>query len=109
MAAQQLPPLAQQIGVFDQCVARQTETLVIREKIMSLSGDSFEITLANGQPVLQVKGKALSLSGRKSFYDMANTHLFDIVKEHLHIHTTFAGEDPKGTKFFEVKNKFAST
>lgn len=108
MAAEQLPPLPHQIGVFDHCVARQTETLILREKVLSLSGDSFEIKLANGQPILQVRGKAMSISGRKSIYDMSNTHLFDLVKEHFHLHTTFAAEDPQGNKFFEVKSKFAS-
>lgn len=109
MAPEQLPAVPHKIGVFDQCIARQTETIVLREKVMSLSGDSFDIKLANGQPVLQVRGSSLSLSGRKSVYDTAGTHLFDIVKEHLHIHTTFAAEDPKGNKFFEMKHNFART
>lgn len=106
LPANQLPPVPQQIGVFDQLVAKQTETLILREKVMSLSGDSFEIKLASGQPVLQVRGSVMSISGRKSVYDMANTHLFDIVKEHLHVHTTFAAKDPQGKKFLEVRNSF---
>ncbi|KAK3358806.1 tubby C-terminal-like domain-containing protein [Lasiosphaeria hispida] len=103
----QLAPLPQALGVFAQFTARQTETLVLREKVMSLSGDSFEIKLQNGQPVLRVQGKVMSISGRKSVYDMAGTHLFDIVKEHLHIHATYAALDPSGRKLLEVKSSFA--
>lgn len=41
-------------------------------------------------------------------YDMQGNHVFTIKKEHLHIHTTFVGEDPAGNKLFEVKSKFSS-
>lgn len=108
--AGQIPHMAPvpQIGIFtDYCVrGPNPEVLVLREKVMSLSGDSFEIKLMNGQPIFRVQGKVMSISDRKSVYDMANNHLFDIVKEHFHIHSTYACEDPKGNKFFEVKSGF---
>lgn len=106
MAAVQLQPAPRQVGIFDSFIARQTETLVLREKVMSLTGDSFEIKMANGQPILRVEGKVMSISGRKSVYDMSNNHLFDIVKEHLHIHSTFAIENPQKQKIMEVKSSF---
>ncbi|KAM5348909.1 hypothetical protein ACJ41O_008732 [Fusarium nematophilum] len=106
MAAVQLQPAPRQVGVFNQLIARQTETLILREKVLSLTGDSFEIKLANGQPILKVQGKVMSISGRKSVYDMQGNHLFDIVKELLHIHTTFAVENPQGQKIMEVKSSF---
>lgn len=102
----QLNPAPRQVGVFPNFIARQTETLILREKVMSLTGDSFEIKLANGQPILRVEGKVMSISGRKSVFDMQNNHLFDIVKELLHIHTTFAIENPQGQKIMEVKSGF---
>ena len=107
MAQPQLAPLPAAMGLFNQFTARQTETLVLKEKVLSLSGDSFDIKLANGQPVLRVQGSVMSLSGRKSVFDMANNHLFDICKEHFHIHTTFVALDPKGVKLMEVKSSFA--
>ncbi|KAK3305603.1 tubby C-terminal-like domain-containing protein [Chaetomium strumarium] len=108
MAYQQvLAPVQQPIGIWNQFLARQTETLVLREKVMSLSGDSFDITLASGQPLLRIQGSVMSFSGRKSVYDMMGNHLFDIVKEHLHIHTTYAAVDPAGRKLLEVKSSFA--
>ncbi|KDN60327.1 hypothetical protein CSUB01_03492 [Colletotrichum sublineola] len=106
-AVHQLPQAGNSIGIFPQLTARQSETLVLKEKMLSLTGDSFDIKLANGQPLLRVQGKALSISGRKSVYDMSGNHLFDIVKEHLHLHTTFAAQDPQGNKIMEVKNSLA--
>ncbi len=103
-----LPPLPQQIGILDQFIARQPETLVLKEKILSLSGDSFDIKLANGQPILRVEGKVMSLSGRKSVFDMNGNHLFDIYKEHFHLHATYVCEDAQGNRFFELKRRFAS-
>lgn len=103
----QLAPLPQPVGIFDQYIARQTEVIVLREKVMSLSGDSFEIKMQNGQPLFRVEGKVLSISGRKTLTDLAGNKLFDIVKEHFHIHTTFAIEDPTGRKLMQVKSGFA--
>ncbi|KAM0201241.1 hypothetical protein ACHAPA_002414 [Fusarium lateritium] len=106
MAAVQLQTAPHQVGVFKNFIANQTETLVLKEKVMSLTGDSFEIKLANGQPILKVEGKVMSISGRKKVFDMNGNHLFSIVKELLHIHATYVVEDPNGVKIMEVKNSF---
>lgn len=102
-----LAPVPQPIGVFPQFIAQQPETLVLKEHVLSLTGDSFSIKLANGTPLLQVEGKVMSISGRKTVRDMAGNHLFDICKERLHIHTTYAIKDPGEKKIMEVKSKFA--
>lgn len=102
-----LNPAPQAIGVFPQFFAQQPETIVLKEKVLSLTGDSFSIKLQNGTPILQVEGKVMSISGRKKVRDMAGNHLFDIVKEHFHIHSTFAIEAPNGQKIMEVKSSFA--
>jgi uncharacterized protein YxjI len=103
-----LRPAPQPIGVFQQFIAQQPETIVLKEKVLSLTGDSFSIKLANGTPLFQVEGKMMSISGRKKVTDMAGNHLFDICKEHFHIHTTFAIKDPQDQKIMEVKSKFQS-
>ncbi|KAJ0333688.1 hypothetical protein COL922a_010704 [Colletotrichum nupharicola] len=107
MAAHELAPAGNSVGIFPQVTARQTETLILKEKMLSLTGDNFDIKLVNGTPIFSVKGKVMSISGRKSVYDMSGTHLFDIVKEHFHLHTTFAAIDPHDKKIMEVKNSFA--
>lgn len=78
----------------------------MKEKVMSLSGDSFSIKLANGTPVLKVEGKVMSLTGRKKMFDMQGNHLCSIVKEHFHIHSTYVVESAGGEKIMEVKSSF---
>ncbi|KAJ5116591.1 hypothetical protein N7456_000939 [Penicillium angulare] len=99
-----LAPVPQPLAIFDQFTAHQTEVLAIKEKVLSLTGDSFDVKLANGQPIFKVKGKLMSISGRKAVTDTSNNHLFDIVKEHLHIHSTYAAESPDGKKILQVKS-----
>jgi uncharacterized protein YxjI len=104
-----LEPLPEALAIFDQFVAREPQTLVLKEKVLSLSGDSFEIKLANGQPLLKVHGAWVSLSGRKKVDDASGQHIFDIVKEHFHLHNTYAIEDLHGRKLVEVKSGMACT
>ena len=42
--------MPQQMGIFDSLIARQTETFILKEKVLSLPGDGFDIKMANGQP-----------------------------------------------------------
>ncbi|KAF1958157.1 hypothetical protein CC80DRAFT_408753 [Byssothecium circinans] len=102
-----LPPVPQPIGIFPQFIAKAPETIVLKEHVLSLTGDSFSIKLTNGTPIVQVEGKVMSLSGRKKVLDMQGNHLFSIRKEHLHIHTTFGIEDPNQAKIMEVKSSFS--
>jgi len=102
-----LAPVPQPLGIWNQFIARQSEIVILREKVASLSGDSFKVSLQSGQLILDVRGTVMTLRGRKPVYDMDEKHLFDIVKEHLHIHTTFAAVNPAGQKLLEVKSSFA--
>ncbi|KAJ5946665.1 hypothetical protein N7454_003504 [Penicillium verhagenii] len=99
-----LEPVVEHIALFDQFVSAEPQTLVLREKVLSVSGDSFEVKLANGDTVIKVHGAWVSLSGRKKVEDAHGKHLFDIVKEHLHLHSTFALEDTHRKKVCEVKS-----
>ena len=94
------------VGIFPNMMHHNGSTIVLKEHVLSLTGDSFSIKTAEGQPLLQVEGKWMSWHGRKKVSDMAGNHLFDIVKEHWHIHATFACEDPQGQKIMEVKSNF---
>lgn len=107
MSLPNISPVFQPIGIFDEFITRETETIVLKERILSLSGGSFDILSASGKPILRVKGKVMTISCRKSVYNMANRHLFDIFKKHLHLHTTFAVCDSGGNKILEVKSGFA--
>ncbi|KAK6502037.1 hypothetical protein TWF481_009853 [Arthrobotrys musiformis] len=108
--AQAIPALqavTTQVAIFPQFVAQKTEGLVLKEKVFSLSGDSYDITTVEKVPVFKVQGKKLSLSGRKVFADQQGNELFHLRKEHLSIHTTYYGEDASGKVLFEVKSKFS--
>jgi uncharacterized protein YxjI len=75
---------------------------------MSFSGDSFHIELyPSNQPLLQVRGTAFSISGRKSVQDMSGRHLFTIRKQTFSIPSTYYAEDPEGKRFFEVQGKWS--
>ena len=81
---------------------------MLKEKILSLSGDTFDVKTIHGMPIFQVKGEVFSLSGRKRVMDMAGNVLFTIRKKLLALHATFYAEDPNGNVIFEVKGKFSS-
>ncbi|KAF4420236.1 DUF567 domain [Fusarium acutatum] len=95
-----------QVGIFPAYITNRTETLIVRERVASFTGDDFEVRHVNGQPILKVKGKVMSVSGRKMVYDMRGNHLFSIVREHFHFHTTYAVEDPQRTKLVNVRSSF---
>lgn len=99
-----LDPVIEPIAIFEQFVAKEPQTLVLREKVLSVSGNSFEIKFTNGEPCLKVQGAWVSISGRKRVEDPHGNHLFDITKELLHIHSTYAIKDTNGKKICEVKN-----
>lgn len=104
MSPSYLDPTAQSIVLFEQFIASEEKSLVLKEKILSLSGDSFDIKLENGMPLLKVDGAWPSFSGKKKVEDMSGNHLFDLRKEHMHLHTTYKMEDPDGKMICEVRN-----
>lgn len=99
----QLAPVPQPIALFDQFIAGQTEVLHIREKVFSLSGDSFDVKDADGQSILKVKGQVLS--SHKAITDTSDNHLFDLVKERFHLHTIYLAKSPDGTDFLKVRSE----
>ncbi|CAI7653177.1 unnamed protein product [Penicillium pancosmium] len=104
MSQLSLYPLSKPVALFEEFIATQPQTLVLKERIFSLTGDSFEIKFDNGAPFLKVTGAWPSFSGRKKVEDMRGNHLFDICKEHMHIHTTYVMKEPDGNTICEVKN-----
>lgn len=102
----QLAPFPRPMGIFTPFVAKQTETLILKEKVLSLSGNSFDIGLANGQPIFKVKGESFSLSSRMNVSDMAGNLLFCIRKKHFKLHTTYYAESATGKEIFEVQSRF---
>jgi uncharacterized protein YxjI len=103
-----LAPISPPLGIHAAyCVPKQT-VLAMKEKVWSLSGDTFHIVDENGQEVVQCRGQAFSLSDRKEFADRAGNPLFSLRTKLLSIHKSFYAEAPGGEVLFEVKGKFSS-
>lgn len=99
-----LPPLPQPIGIFTRYIARQTEVLIVDEKGLSFSGDSFRVNLASGAPVFNVKGNAFSMRGRKQVFDLQDNHLFTIRKRAMtFLHEKYVAESPAEEVLMDVK------
>lgn len=99
-----LPPLPQPTGIFTSFIARQTQVMIVDEKGLSFSGDSFRVTLASGAPVFKVQGNAFSMRGRKQVYDLQDRHLFTIRKKALSLlHEKYVAETPAEEVLMDVK------
>ncbi|KUJ13033.1 DUF567-domain-containing protein [Mollisia scopiformis] len=103
----QLAPFNPPLGVNpNYCMNKQT-TLVMKEKVWSLSGDTFHIVDENNHEVVQCRGQAMSLSDRKEFATSSGAPLFSLRTKLLSIHKSFYAELPSGEILFEVKGKFS--
>ena len=96
------------LGVFQSFITKKPESIVLKQSILSLTGDSFRVETLDSRGVLQIKGRILSLSGRKSIIDMQGNHVFDIRKKHTAILPSFCAESPHGKTFFKAIGKFTS-
>lgn len=81
-------------------------TLVMKEKVFSLSGDDFTVQTVDETPILKVKGKAVSMRDKKKFSDMADQELFTLSNVMFKLSKSFKGESPNGHDF-EVKGHFS--
>jgi uncharacterized protein YxjI len=80
---------------------------VLKEKVFSLSGDSFSVKTVEGAEVLRVQGQLFSLSQRKEVTDPQGNALFTIRHQFLSIPKSYYLENPQGQKFLEVKGKWS--
>ncbi|KAL2169552.1 hypothetical protein VTG60DRAFT_5945 [Thermothelomyces hinnuleus] len=101
-AAYALPPLPQPLVLFSHMMAQQSLTLVLKERAF----DDFHIMGLDGSRWMHIEGKIASLHGRKKVYDFQGVNLFDIIKEHFHLHATFSCEDANQRQCMQVKSKF---
>ncbi|CAE6390873.1 unnamed protein product [Rhizoctonia solani] len=81
----QNPPL----GVMPAYAQNHELTLKLREKRMSLSGDSFEITDPQGRPYFQIEGSALSFREKKTLKQADGRPILNIQNKLLTIHRQF--------------------
>ncbi|KAJ4387343.1 hypothetical protein N0V93_007934 [Gnomoniopsis smithogilvyi] len=106
-----LPRIQPPVGHHSQFInLQQPVNLILKEKVLSLTGDAFDIKVdpGNGQapfPICKVDPSLLT--SKKSFYDMQGTQLFELRKEHFHlVHEYMKLVDANGQKFGEFKKNF---
>ncbi|EJD42406.1 hypothetical protein AURDEDRAFT_186011 [Auricularia subglabra TFB-10046 SS5] len=106
--SQQLAPYPSPLGIIPSCVAQQNESLILHEKVLSLAGDSFSVTTADGRSLFEIKGKRVQVGAmRKNLTDAQGNTLFTIREHHVTFITpSYYGEDPSGNRIFDVQGKF---
>ncbi|CAK1356749.1 hypothetical protein CB0940_12035 [Cercospora beticola] len=97
------PPLGPSSN--EQLYSPQQITLTLTEKVWAL-GDTFTVHTADGAQIMQVKGKVVSLHGKKKFSDMAGNELFTLAEKKLKLHKTFHAEAPTGHNF-DIEGNFS--
>lgn len=106
-----LAPISPPLGVNSHFIRPHQVTLKLREKVFSLSGDTFEITDAQtNQTLIECRGSKFSISDRKEFKMPGNgPPLFSLRTKIISFpHKKFYAESPEGRVLFEVKGKFSS-
>ncbi|MCJ1392381.1 hypothetical protein MMC18_005248 [Xylographa bjoerkii] len=103
----QLPPLPHHLGVLPGYYATQPTTLVMREKIMSFTGDDYHIKSTDGASVLRVRGTVMSLSDRTEVLDNQGQLLFTVRRQIFSLLKNYYAEDPNGNKFLTVDGEFS--
>jgi len=103
----QLPPLPHHLGVLPGYYANQPTTLVMREKIMSFTGNDYHVKSTEGASVLRVRGTAMSISDRTEVLDNQGQHLFTVRRQLFSFLNNFYAEDPNGNKFLTVDGEFS--
>lgn len=80
----------------------------MKEKVFSLSGDSFSVKDANGQVVVKVSGKAFGFGDKKNVEDPLGKPLYQLRTKLIAIHKTYIATSlVNDTELFTVKSKFA--
>ncbi|QRV92443.1 protein LURP-one-related 15 [Ceratobasidium sp. AG-Ba] len=108
LAAQSIP-----LGVMPAYAQNYELTLKLREKKMSLSGDSYEITDVQGRPYFKMEGHAFHLRDKKSLMQADGRPIFNIQNKLLSIHSQYlvynAKESTESEPLFVVKSHFSLT
>ncbi|CAF9903383.1 MAG: hypothetical protein GOMPHAMPRED_000220 [Gomphillus americanus] len=108
-AQPQIPPLspvpAPGVYCLPQCIAHQTTSLILRDRMFSFGGDS-EIFGTDGSLMFVVKGAVMSMSQRKEVFDSRGQHLFTVRAEVFSIPASYYCETPDGKRFMDVRGKW---
>ncbi|KAK5196794.1 hypothetical protein LTR72_001787 [Exophiala xenobiotica] len=102
-----LAPFNPPLGPNQMFYQPNEQTLQMKEKVFSLTGDDFTVTTVAGVQVCKCKGKVLSISGAKKFTDMQGNEIFTLKNKYFSLHKSFHAERPDGSDIFQVKGHFS--
>ncbi|KAK7535530.1 tubby C-terminal-like domain-containing protein [Phyllosticta citricarpa] len=102
----QLPQYSAQLGLFPEFIAQKQEKLDLKESI-SWSGSDAVVKTFDGRKLLQIEGKAMSLSSRKHVKDAQGRDLFTIRKHLWKCLPSYYLEDPSGNRICEVSGNWS--
>ncbi|KAJ7626158.1 tubby C-terminal-like domain-containing protein [Roridomyces roridus] len=102
---EQLAP-CQPLGLFPQFCAPQQIVLILKENVLSFSGDDFIVKDQFDNVVIKCEGHTFSVAQRKQFLDSAGRELFELKDKMFHIHKTMVAEAPDGKELMAVKQKW---
>ncbi|EIM81416.1 DUF567 domain protein [Stereum hirsutum FP-91666 SS1] len=100
-------PFNPPIGLNPAFCAPHVETLIMKEKIWSFSGDDFSIKNSAGHDIVRCHGQAFSWRDRKEFKDARGTPLFTLRNKVIAFHKTQLIEAMDGTDLCTVKKRFS--
>ena len=106
--AMSLPPLQYALGISSSYCLPKSTTLIIKEKVWSFSGDTYQITDKNNIEIVRCQGKTMSFTKRKEFRDLQGNQVFSLRKKLFAFHKTFYAQTPNKKILFKVKSKFSS-
>lgn len=105
------------IGLNQEFILPHPVALLLKERVMSLSGDSFHVhtlpegpanTSLIGPPLFQIQGDALTMSARKHFLTVAGQPIYDVRRKFFSLPAKFYGENVvTGEKPWRLEGKFS--
>ncbi|KAG8718149.1 hypothetical protein FRC08_005860 [Ceratobasidium sp. 394] len=110
-----LPLVAQNppLGVMPAYAQNYELTLKLREKKISLSGDSYAITDVQGRPYFKMEGHAFHIRDKKTLMQADGRPIFNIQNKLLSIHSQYlvynATQSTESEPLFVVKSHFSLT
>jgi len=78
-------------------------TLVMKEKVFSITGEDFTVRTVDGHDVCHCKGKVVSAHDSKKFTDTNGADLFTLKNKMFALNRSFHGETGRAHHDFEVK------
>ncbi|KAL1406801.1 hypothetical protein Q8F55_006207 [Vanrija albida] len=107
--SEKMHPVQPALGLNPAFVRNEEETLVLRERVFSFTGDDFSVQDTKGRRIIKARAKLVSMHDSKEILDANGNFLFKLRSKKLAIHKTFVAEDKGGVEVFRVSKHISLT